>query len=122
MKNGSREVRNCRAVRCPFESICRNSDFYTDRSGGCDTQRFIISEAKMLMQNEITPVTPGAVISESGMSKIQKVKQLRQETGVSLRTAKDALDYSGWDIDGAKSYIEFGWYDKCLEELHGLPL
>jgi hypothetical protein len=31
------------------------------------------------------------------------------EAGVSLREAKDALEYSGWDMNGAKSYIEFGW-------------
>lgn len=109
MQNGSREVRNCRAIRCPFESICRNADFYTDRRSGCDTQRFILSEAKMLMQTERAPVATGAVISEAGMTKIQMIKQLRQETGVDLRTAKDALDYSGWDLIGAKSYIQYGW-------------
>ena len=36
----------CRAIRCPFESICRNADGYTDRSHGCDTQNYIISEAR----------------------------------------------------------------------------
>lgn len=109
MQNGSREVRNCRAIRCPFESICRNADFYTDRHIGCDTQKFILSEAKMLMKSEHIPVVTGAVISEAGMTKIQMLKQLRQETGVDLRTAKDALEYSGWDMIGAKSYIQYGW-------------
>lgn len=109
MQNGSREFRNCRAIRCPFESICRNSDFYTDRSSGCDAQKFILSEARMLMQTECIPVATGAVISEAGMTKIQKIKHLRQETGVDLRTAKDALEYSGWDLIGAKSYIRYGW-------------
>lgn len=109
MQNGSREVRNCRAIRCPFESICRNADFYTDRRSGCDTQKFIVSEAKMLTQSECAPVATGAVISEDGMTKIQKLKLLRQETGADLRTCKDALEYSGWDLIGAKSYIGYGW-------------
>lgn len=63
----------------------------------------------MLTQTECTPVATGAVISEAGMTKIQMLKQLRQETGVDLRTAKDALEYSGWDMIGAKSYIQYGW-------------
>lgn len=109
MQNGSREVRNCRIIRCPFESICRNADFYTDRRSGCDTQKFILSEAKMLTQTECAPAATGAVISEAGMTKIQMLKQLRQETGVDIRTAKDALEYSGWDLIGAKSYIRYGW-------------
>ena len=102
-------IMTCRAIRCPFESICRNADGYTDRSHGCDTQNYIISEAKVLRPRQITPVATGAVISEAGMSKLQMIKQLRMEAGVSLREAKDALDYSGWDMNGAKSYIEFGW-------------
>lgn len=103
------EILNCRAIRCPFVSICRDADWRTDRSNGCATQNYIISEAKVLRPRQITPVATGAVISEAGMSKLQMIKQLRMEAGVSLREAKDALEYSGWDLIGAKSYIQYGW-------------
>lgn len=102
------KIQHCRAVQCPFETICRESDWYTDRSNGCNTQNFIISEASKLKQSELTPVA-GAVISDEGMTKIQKITQLRQETGVGLITAKNALEYSGWDLIGARSYIKYGW-------------
>ena len=48
-------------------------------------------------------------INNKKQTKIEKIKQLRQETGVSLREIKDALDYSGWDMIGAKNYIQYGW-------------
>lgn len=70
-------VQHCSAIRCPFESICRNRDFHTDRSNGCETQNFIITEAKKM---EPTPFvyTPGPmIISGQGKSRIQLVKQLR---------------------------------------------
>ena len=36
---------NCHEMRCPFESICRHRDAYTDRSEGCATQKFIVDKA-----------------------------------------------------------------------------
>lgn len=102
------EVQHCRAIRCPFESICRDRDFRTDRSNGCETQNFIITEAQKLKVNELTPVA-GAVISEEGMSKIQKIKVLRNETGADLKTCKDALDYANWELPRARDYIKYGW-------------
>lgn len=101
-------VQHCMAIRCPFESICRDRDFRTDRSNGCETQNFIITEAQKLKVNELTPVA-GAVISEEGMSKIQKIKVLRNETGADLKTCKDALDYANWELPRARDYIKYGW-------------
>lgn len=101
-------VQHCRAIRCPFESICRDRDFRTDRSNGCETQNFIITEAQKLKVNELTPVN-GAVISEEGMSKIQKIKVLRNETGADLKTCKDALEYANWELPCALDYIKYGW-------------
>lgn len=102
------EVLHCRAIRCPFESICRDANWHTDRSNGCATQNYIISEAQRLKPSELTPVV-GAAISGPGTAKIGKIKQLRAETGVSLREAKDALDRCGYDLEDAKRYIEHGW-------------
>lgn len=102
------EILHCRAIRCPFESICREADWCTDRGNGCATQNYITSEAQKLKPSELTPVV-GAVISESGAAKIAKIKQLRAETGVSLREVKDALDRCGYDLESAKRYIEHGW-------------
>lgn len=102
------EIQHCRAIRCPFESICRNRDFRTDRSNGCETQNFIITEARKLKLNELTPVA-GAVISEEGMSKIEKIKILRNETGLDLKTCKDALDYANWELPRARDYVKYGW-------------
>ena len=101
-------VQHCRAIRCPFESICRDRDFRTDRSNGCETQNFIITEAQKLKVNALTPVS-GAVVSEEGMSKIQKIKVLRNETGADLKTCKDALDYANWELPRARDYIKYGW-------------
>ena len=67
---------NCRGIQCPFESICRNRDSYTDRRHGCETQDFIVAEAKKIRQVEpVSPpaydyldINPAAVLSEKGMS------------------------------------------------------
>lgn len=87
---------NCHEIRCPFESICRNRDIYTDRTMGCTTREFIIGEAQKV------------AFSTHGMSKIQMVKVLRDETGASLRTCLDALERGG-DLVKAKDYILHGW-------------
>lgn len=108
---------NCRGIQCPFEAICRNRDRYTDRRNGCETQDYIVAEAKKLRRPNTTAVAPAEslgvrpekVLSEQGLSKIQLIKQLRDETGASLKTCVDALNYSGYDIIGAKSYIQYGW-------------
>lgn len=102
------EVLHCMAIRCPFESICRDADWCTDRSNGCATQNYIIAEAQKLKPSELTPVV-GSVISGPGTAKIVKIKQLRAETGVSLIEAKDALDRCGYDLESAKRCIEHGW-------------
>ena len=100
------EVQHCRAIRCPFESICRNRDFHTDRSSGCETQDYIISQAKNM--------TPTGYVYQpekppTGMSKIQMVKHLRNETGADLKTCKDALEYANWELPRALDYIKYGW-------------
>lgn len=103
------EVQHCRAIRCPFESICRNRDFQTDRSNGCETQNFIITEAKKMEPTNFV-YTPGPVIiSGQGKSRIQLVKQLREETGADLKTCKDALEYANWELPRAMDYIKYGW-------------
>lgn len=43
------------------------------------------------------------------MSKLQKVKWLRDATGANLRTCVDAINYSSGDLVLAKSYIDHGW-------------
>lgn len=101
-------VQHCRAIRCPFESICRNRDFHTDRSHGCETQNYIINEAQKLKPVDEVSVTE-PIISDAGMTKIRMLKLLREKTGVDLKTAKDALEYSGWDLIGAQSYLKYGW-------------
>lgn len=102
------EVQHCRAIQCPFESVCRDRDFRTDRSNGCETQNFIVMEAQKLKLNELTPIA-GAVISEEGMSKIQKLKVLRTDTGADLKTCKDAMEYANWELPRARDYIKYGW-------------
>ena len=88
---------NCHESRCPFESICRHRDAYTDRSNGCTTQEFIVNEAqKVVLLGQRKP-------------KIYLVKQLREETGASLKTCVDALEYSGGDMIKARDYIKYGW-------------
>ena len=88
---------NCHESRCPFESICRNRDSYTDRSNGCATQEFIVNEAqKVVLLGQRKP-------------KIYLVKQLREETGANLKTCVDALEYSGGDMIKARDYIKYGW-------------
>lgn len=46
---------------------------------------------------------------EEGLSKIQKLKILRDETGEDLKTCHDALEYSHWELPGARDYIKYGW-------------
>lgn len=88
---------NFHEMRCPFESICRHRDAYTDRSEGCATQKFIVDKAMTLeLSNQRKP-------------KIYLVKQLREETGANLKTCVDALEYSGGDMIKARDYIKYGW-------------
>ena len=101
-------VQHCRAIRCPFESTCRDRDFRTDRSNGCETQNFIITEAqKLKTTNVVEPTYTG--VSERGMTKIQMLKILRNETGADLKTCEDALDYANWELPRARDYIKYGW-------------
>lgn len=44
-----------------------------------------------------------------GMSKLQKVKWLRDNTVADLKTCVDAIDYGNGDLIRAKSYIDHGW-------------
>ena len=108
---------NCRGIQCPFESICRNRDSYTDRRYGCETQDFIVAEAKKVRRVEpVSPpvydhldINPAAVLSEKGRSKLQLIKQIRNETGADLKTCKDALEYANWELPRARDYIKYGW-------------
>lgn len=99
---------NCRGVRCPFEPICRNSDTHSDRSNGCETRDFIVVEAQKLMPTGYI-YTPVQEAPETGLSKLQKVKILRSETGSDLKTCVDALDYADGDLPRARDYIKYGW-------------
>lgn len=102
------EILNCKAIRCPFEQVCRHNDITTDRSHGCHTLDFIIMEAQRIKLNKHTPVV-GAVISEEGLSKIEKVKRLRDETGLGLRACVDALNFTCGNLSRARDYIKHGW-------------
>lgn len=102
------EVQHCRAIRCPFESICRDRDFRTDRSNGCETQNFIIKEAQKLRPTNVA-IAAGVEVSEQVMTRIQMVKFLRNETGADLKTCKDALEYANWELPRALDYIKYGW-------------
>ncbi len=54
--------------------------------------------------------TPGLmIISGQGKSRLQLVKQLREETGADLKTCKDALEYANWEFLRALDYIKYGW-------------
>lgn len=43
------------------------------------------------------------------MSKLQKVKWIRDKTGADLKTCKDALEYANWELPRALDYIKYGW-------------
>jgi len=66
-----------------------------------------ISHSKMLEM--IGHETEVKIPDNPRMSKIQKVKWLRDNTGADLKTCVDAINYGNGDLIRAKSYIDHGW-------------
>jgi len=52
------------------------------------------------------------------MEKIEKIKKLREETGISIKECKKALEGANWDIEKAKQMLKerFGVIAKKLEK------
>lgn len=86
---------NCHTICCEFQDVCKYADIYTDRSYGCTTRDLILANAAK---------TLGAS-SPLAMTKIQMLKQLRADTGCSLRDGYDALERSGYNMNMAREYL-----------------
>lgn len=90
--------------------------FYSVNAGDEATETLIISIGaelldishdkmlEMIGQNTVTKIP-----DNPRMSKIQKVKWLRDNTAADLKTCVDAINYSSGDLVLAKSYIDHGW-------------
>lgn len=59
---------------------------------------------EMIGQDAVVKIPDG-----HGMSKLQKVKWLRDNTDADLKTCVDAINYGNGDLVRAKSYIDHGW-------------
>lgn len=90
--------------------------FYSVNAGDEATEALIISIGaelldishdkmlEMIGQSAVTKIP-----DNPRMSKIKKVKWLRDNTGADLKTCVDAIDYGNGDLIRAKSYIDHGW-------------